>query len=88
MKGFNTWFRKQFPGAYVGVKRHYDHLYIDMASYLHEELRRGEMHPVLMYSSGPAVLEACVEYHVAYGEVMLHEASLTVLTGYFAQPMM
>ncbi|BDA46842.1 probable 5'-3' exoribonuclease 1 at N-terminal half [Coccomyxa sp. Obi] len=42
VKGFNTWFRKQFPGAYVGVKRQYDHLYIDMASFLHEELRKAE----------------------------------------------
>ncbi|CAL8471458.1 g11000 [Coccomyxa elongata] len=42
VKGFNTWFRHQFPAAYVGVKRQYDHLYIDMASLLHEELRRAE----------------------------------------------
>lgn len=43
VKGFNTWFRKQYPAAYLGVKRHYDHLYIDMASFLHEELRKGEL---------------------------------------------
>lgn len=41
VKGFNTWFGKTFPQAYVPVKRQVDHLYLDMASFLHEELRKG-----------------------------------------------
>ena len=41
IKNFNTWFGKTFPQAYVPVKRHCDHLYLDMASFLHEELRKG-----------------------------------------------
>ncbi len=52
VKGFNTWFRHQFPAAYVGVKRQYDHLYIDMASFLHEELRRGACACLLTHSLG------------------------------------
>ena len=42
MKGFNSWFAKTYPYAYVQVKRRYDHLYIDMASILHEVTRKGE----------------------------------------------
>lgn len=47
IKGFNTWFGKTFPQAYVPVKRQVDHLYLDMASFLHEELRKGE--PCLLH---------------------------------------
>ena len=43
VKGFNTWFGKTFPQAYVPVKRQVDHLYLDMASFLHEELRKGTL---------------------------------------------
>lgn len=42
VKGFNSWFAKTYPYAYVQVKRRYDHLYIDMASILHEVTRKGE----------------------------------------------
>ena len=42
VKGFNTWFGKTLPQSYVPVKRQTDHLYLDMASFLHEELRKGE----------------------------------------------
>ena len=41
VKGFNTWFGKTLPQSYVPVKRQTDHLYLDMASFLHEELRKG-----------------------------------------------
>ena len=50
VKGFNTWFGKTFPQAYVPVKRQVDHLYLDMASFLHEELRKGAAVPLLHHT--------------------------------------
>lgn len=50
VKGFNTWFGKTFPQAYVPVKRQVDHLYLDMASFLHEELRKGEASRLLCHN--------------------------------------
>ena len=41
VKGFNSWFGKTYAAAYLPVKRRYDHLYIDMASLLHEVTRKG-----------------------------------------------
>ncbi len=34
IKGFTTWFRQQFPSAYVQRLPHYDHVYIDVAPFL------------------------------------------------------
>ncbi|CAL5224335.1 g7007 [Coccomyxa viridis] len=62
VKGFNTWFGKTFPQAYVPVKRQVDHLYLDMASFLHEELRKAkdqDSFHYLLHKRLDAVLRLC-----------------------------
>ena len=40
--GFNTWMRKKFVGAYVPQSNEFDHVYLDMASVLHQVVRKSE----------------------------------------------
>jgi hypothetical protein len=73
VKGFNSWFGKTYAAAYVPVKRRYDHLYIDMASLLHEVTRKGAglllytciscldaRHPALCSQVCPAAAGSCM----------------------------
>ena len=88
VKGFNTWFGKTFPQAYVPVKRHVDHLYLDMASFLHEELRKGRVSlntayglhvsvPERMHSAGILLTpDPTLHVHtvpIVLGQVNVHE---------------
>lgn len=38
--GLNTWMRKKYVGAYVPQSNEFDHVYLDMASVLHQVIRR------------------------------------------------